>query len=108
MASTTQNLSGVWVGNGGAEAMLTHVDSRIEVSTWGGAANPNLRGTATLTGGPAEFHGTWQNSNGDFHGAGAIHFKVIDAHVIWVTAEGIVTHAGTQAAWKDAGNMVRR
>lgn len=35
MTSTTQDLSGVWVGNGGAEA--------------------------TLTGGPAEYQGTWQN-----------------------------------------------
>jgi hypothetical protein len=81
MSSTMQNLSGVWVGNGGAEA--------------------------TLAGGPAEYHGTWQNQNGDFHGAGTIHFKVIDASVIWVTAEGIITHAGTQAAWKDSGNIVR-
>jgi hypothetical protein len=108
MSSTTHDLLGVWVGNGGAEATLAHSGNRIEVATWGGAGNPSLRRTSTLAGGLAEYDGTWQNQDGDFHGAGAIHFKVIDANVIWVSAEGIVMHAGAQAAWKDSGNMVRK
>jgi len=106
--SFAQNLSGTFVGNQGAEATLTHNGSSITTTNWGGPANPNLRGSMCLTGGPTEFRGTWQNSMADWRGNGTVTFRVINKDLIFVYAEGTVTYRGVTSRVRDSGYMSRK
>lgn len=106
--STPINLSGTWIGNQGSEVTLTHHGNTIKGINWGGPANPDLRGSCQLSGGPTEYHGTYKNQKGEYHGSGTITFQVISKDVVWASAEGTVTYRGTQTPWSDSGNMRRK
>lgn len=108
-ASFGQDLSGTWVDeSSSAENTLTHNGGTITATAWGGADNPELKGSHRLTGGPTVFRGTWENSKPGWSGSGSIVYHVVDKDTILVAYAGTVVNGQNQAPVSDAGRMRRK
>ncbi len=106
--ASAQNLSGVWVGSNGQESLYRHSGNRLETSGTGAPALPNLRGTASLTGGPRVYTGTWQNQMGEWRGSGTMTITVINENTTFVSARGFVYYRGNKTPWTGSGYNYRK